>query len=466
MREKKKTFCSYRRKSPVVLVSIALVITVLAGFVTVFKPAKNPLLETVYAISTPEYPTMAQKPQDTENLEEYEKNYALWKADRELQTQELAHEAGSLNKLIPFFQKSSVSILTQNPEENCVYSPLSLYLSLSMLAEVTGGESREQILNLLGSNDMEDLRIQAEAVWNANYCDDGATKLLLANSVWLNEEYSFVPSTLQTLAKAYYASSFRGQMGSEELDAALRSWLNSQTGNFLQEQAQDVALTSDTVAALVSTVFYQAAWEDEFSKDATEQEVFHSPQGNLLCDFMKQDRSQLYYRGDGFSAVSLELDDGNSLMWLLLPDQETSPEELITNGKALSFLLWEEERKPQSVFVHLSVPKFDVSCELSLEEHLQNMGVVNLFSPELSNFSPLTDRSDLYINSVEQATRVTVDEKGCTGASYTAIQVSEGADAFAEKDITFTLDRPFLFAVTTSENLPLFVGVVNQPAEK
>lgn len=120
MREKKKTFCSYRRKSPVVLVSIALVITVLAGFVTVFKPAKNPLLETVYAISTPEYPTMAQKPQDTENLEEYEKNYALWKADRELQTQELAHEAGSLNKLIPFFQKSSVSILTQNPEENCV----------------------------------------------------------------------------------------------------------------------------------------------------------------------------------------------------------------------------------------------------------------------------------------------------------------------------------------------------------
>ena len=186
-----------------------------------------------------------------------------------------------------------------------MYSPLNLYLSLSMLAELTGGESREQILNLLGNEKMEDLRIQAQAVWNANYCDDGVTKLLLANSVWLNEEYSFVPSTLQTLSNVYYASCFRGQMGSEELDAALRSWLNGQTGNLLEKQAGEAALSSDTVAALVSTVFYQASWKDEFSEEATKEEVFHSPQGNLLCDFMKQSKSHLYYQGNGFSAVSL-----------------------------------------------------------------------------------------------------------------------------------------------------------------
>ena len=463
--QEKQTSCSYRKKSPVVLVCIALVITVLAGIVTVLQPAKNPLLETVYAVSTPEYPSMAQKPQDTEDSETYEKNYALWKADRELQTQNLQQEAESLSALIPFFQKSSVNILTKHPEENCVYSPLNLYLSLSMLAELTGGESREQILNLLGNEKMEDLRIQAQAVWNANYCDDGVTKLLLANSVWLNEEYSFVPSTLQTLSNVYYASCFRGQMGSEELDSALRSWLNGQTGNLLEKQAGETALSSDTVAALVSTVFYQASWKDEFSEEATKEEVFHSPQGNLLCDFMKQSKSHLYYQGNGFSAVSLELDDGNSLMWLMLPDEGTLPEELVSNGAALSFLLWEEERIPETALVHLSIPKFDVSCELSLEKNLKSLGVTNLFSAELSNFSPLTDRSDLYINSVEQASRVLVDEKGCTGASYTVMRVGEGAGASEEKEITFTLDRPFLFAVTTSENLPLFIGIVNQPVE-
>ena len=32
-----------------------------------------------------------------------------------------------------------------------------------------------------------------------------------------------------------------------------------------------------------------------------------------------------------------------------------------------------------------------------------------------------------------------------------------------DEEIDFTLDRPFLFVVTGAGNLPLFVGIVNQP---
>ena len=32
-----------------------------------------------------------------------------------------------------------------------------------------------------------------------------------------------------------------------------------------------------------------------------------------------------------------------------------------------------------------------------------------------------------------------------------------------EQEIDFILDRPFLFAITSQDGLPLFVGVVNQP---
>lgn len=70
-----------------------------------------------------------------------------------------------------------------------------------MLAELIGGESRQQILDLVGANSVEELRSQANAVWNAQYQNDGATTTILASSLWLNEEVSFVPETMNLLAR-------------------------------------------------------------------------------------------------------------------------------------------------------------------------------------------------------------------------------------------------------------------------
>lgn len=75
-------------------------------------------------------------------------------------------------------------------------------MALSMLAECTSGESRSQILSLMNAPDIETLRTQAGQVWNANYCDDGAIKSVLANSVWLSDSLETNSGTIGTLAKA------------------------------------------------------------------------------------------------------------------------------------------------------------------------------------------------------------------------------------------------------------------------
>jgi len=55
-----------------------------------------------------------------------------------------------------------------------------------------------------------------------------------------------------------------------------------------------------------------------------------------------------------------------------------------------------------------------------------------------------------------------IDEDGCTGAAYTMFAV-EGMSAPPPTIIDFTLDRPFIFAVTSSTGDTLFAGVVNKP---
>ena len=59
-------------------------------------------------------------------------------------------------------------------------------------------------------------------------------------------------------------------------------------------------------------------------------------------------------------------------------------------------------------------------------------------------------------------TLVAIDEEGVTAAAYT-VMMTCGAARPPEDEIDFTLDRPFLFLVTSQDNLPLFTGVVEQP---
>ena len=125
-----------------------------------------------------------------------------------------------------------------------------------MLAELTDGNSRAQLLTLLGADSIETLRTRANAVWNASYCDDGATKSVLVSSLWLDETISFTPETMNRLASNYYASSYSGKPGSAEFDQALRSWLNAQTGGMLTDRIDTIKTDANTVLALAATISF------------------------------------------------------------------------------------------------------------------------------------------------------------------------------------------------------------------
>ena len=163
-------------------------------------------------------------------------------------------EPPDTSALQPFFAQSARVFLTGERGENRVYSPLNVYMALSVLARATQGESRDQVLSLLGSGDIDALGRQANMVWEASYRDDKTRTCVLANSLWLDESVTAQPDTLERLAREFYVSTYQGEMGSVQLEQALRDWLNEQTGGLLKEQAGDLELDSQAVLALASTV--------------------------------------------------------------------------------------------------------------------------------------------------------------------------------------------------------------------
>ena len=254
----------------------------------------------------------------------------------------------------------------------------------------------------------------------------------------------------------------------------LQNWLNEQTGGLLKEQVSGVEMDARTLMALATTIYFKAPWTNTFSKDATEKDVFHAADGDLTVDFMRKSSSQSYYWGEKFSAVSLPL-ESNGAMWFLLPEEGTSPEELLSDGEAMEFLLFhygsggttdQDWHNQKYLTVHLSVPKFDVASDLDLIPGLKALGVTDVFDYAVSDFTPMTEDTDgIYVSEAKHAARVKIDEEGCEAAAYTILMMRAGGMMPPEEEIDFALDRPFLFAVTGADGLPLFAGVVNTPVE-
>lgn len=451
-RPKRRRF--YRRwMGPVAAV---LAVAVLAGVLLDPFGRSGLTVNAAYVIAEAAYPDMPPYPTN-ESKENFSEQYDAW-------WQEVRSRMGvqGTDALGAFCGDAARQYLTGAETENRVVSPLNIYMALSMLAELTDGESRAQILNLLRAEDIETLRAQATELWNASYRDDGVSSSLLASSVWLNENVNFVPETMQTLADVYYASSYRGEMGSDGLNEALRSWLNENTGGLLAEQAADMELDAETLLALATTVYFRAKWANDFPKSNTKQGTFHALSGDLVCDMM-HGGANAYYWGENFSAVVRYFDAVMGSMYFILPDEGVSVDELLSDGEALRFLQkpdnWEAVAYP---IIRLTLPKFDVVSDLDLIGGLKALGVTDVFDWQASDFTPMTRDMPAYVSKAEHAARVTVDEEGVVAAAYTVMAASGGAMP-PEDEIDFVLDRPFLFVITGTTGLPLFVGIVNQP---
>ena len=411
-------------------------------------------------VAAPSYPEMVQKPNGadyTDNGEGYEAALQAWRSSRK---QQYAQPSGYASSLADFWDRSLREFLS-GQTENAAYSPVNVYMAMAMLAEITEGGSRQEILDLFGLSSIEDLRTQVSRVWNAHYSADGETTTVLANSLWLDSYFSYKQAAADTLAKDYFASVFHGDLGTEEMNGQLRQWLDSQTGGLLQEQVSEVELDPRTVIALASTVYFSAGWSPEFSVEDTTQALFHANGVDILTQFMCQTLVIApLYQGADYTAVRLPMSGSNG-MWLILPNADKTVDDVLASGEYLQMCTG--GRSDYKLYdISLRMPKFDITGQMDLAEGFKNMGVTSVFDAATADFGAITDEP-AWVGRIDHACRVAVDEEGCVAAAYTLLQTYGTCSPQERENIDFILDRPFLFVITSQDDLPLFAGVVNAP---
>lgn len=364
--------------------------------------------------------------------------------------------------LSAFAGKSVPLVLAGHEGENAIYSPLSLWSAMAMLAQCAGGDSRRQVLDAMGADSVDSLQESVSRIWAALYTEDGVSSLTLANSIWLNSglEGAYARETLDALAQKHFASAYSVPMGTGGADRAITDWVKEQSHGLIGGDDPVVETKAETLALLASSLYYRAGWEDEFAPHLTQEDIFTDAAGKeSRVDFMRQTQRASFLLGKGWRAARLGTRLGE--MVFVLPDEGVAPESLLQDPGFFDNL---DVNGANSHYgeVRWSVPKFDVDSDLDLKDTLKALGVTDLWDVNKADLTALTDL-DAYLSEACQLARVKVDEEGVEAAAVTMMMV-DAAGAMPDPDpeiCVMDLDRPFLFVIRM-DDVPLFVGVVNQ----
>ena len=357
-----------------------------------------------------------------------------------------------------YYEQIQKELLSDATDHNAVCSPLNIYIALSMLAEVTDGNTRKQILDVLNVKDMDVLNKRIEAIWDANYVDTPALKSILANSIWLRNDIGYNEDTLKKLSVEYHASSYSGEMGSESMNQKLQKWTDEHTGELLTEYTKELKLKPESVLALISTVYYKASWDKDFPKEQTNKGIFHGVLGDQSVPMMHNDIITNLYQTEHFQAVGLSLVDSGT-MYFFLPKEGYKAQDIATDPQMIKICMEPESVESNSALVHLTVPKFNDSAKTDLLECLKNIGITDVLSDKQADFTPLTKEiENIYLSSAEHAAMVKIDEEGVIGAAYTVLMME--AAGIIQDQVDFIIDRPFVYAVAAPDGSILFTGVI------
>ena len=352
------------------------------------------------------------------------------------------------------------AVLENNQEPNVMISPASVSIALGMAyngAETTTMQAFEEVLNYDGLTREEVNEITRELI-NVLVTNVKGNLLEIANSMWYNEGFP-VESGFIDLNTQYYEAEVR-EIDFSRSDAVttINDWVSRKTHGKIDEIIQSI--DPEVMMILINAIYFNCVWEVEFDPKDTRDAPFYTESGELFgqVDMMQLESTFQVSFTENFSAVELPYKNKKFSMFLFLPSEGNSVEDLITGLDGETWNGWLDEFTESEDFT-IHMPKFKFEFNRSLADDLKAMGLEIAFTTQadFSGISPV----DLLISDVIHKTYIDVNEEGTEAAAVTAIVFELTSAAPAS---FLRLDRPFFFAITeNSSKSILFAGKVSEP---
>jgi serpin B len=384
-----------------------------------------------------------------------------------------AASAAERGKPSPANQQFTASLYAEvgdSSKENTFFSPASIATALAMTSSGARGETRAQMLAVLGFKDADADTVNkafAALMSDANSkAGDRGFQLSMVNRLWGQKGLNFLPAFLDQTQKEYGA-------GLEELDFAhnvdgarqtINQWVEKQTADKIKDLIKPGMLHPDARLVLTNAIYFKAAWAEQFQKQMTKEDAFKLGAGDqkVNAQMMNRSGSYRYAEDDAVQIVEMPYSASTISMVVVLPREVDG---LAKAEKAVD-AKWLEEisGRLKSRQVQLALPRFKMRTEFELSKVLAKMGMPLAFSDK-ADFSGMTSEAKLMIDQVIHQAYVDVNEEGTEAAAATAVTMRTMAMRQPEKPAVFRADHPFMFMIRdTRSGAILFMGKVMNPA--
>ncbi|CAF1150064.1 unnamed protein product [Rotaria sp. Silwood1] len=360
---------------------------------------------------------------------------------------------------------------------NLVWSPLSLYEAMLMVAEGADGNTFKEFEHITHLKTK-----QAYREWSTNFLNDAKKNqqdnrqfnisLNIANRLYVDDEFDLDEEFNKILEK-YYQSQLELIDFSEKEKSAehINKWISNQTNNIIKNILKANDIHPLTRIMLINALHFKAPWFKPFDAELTKKENFTLSTGKLIeLQTMHLISHFSYYYDKKHKSQWINLPyKGNNryVLTLALPDQDIELrvlEKLLHNSKTLLNTFSILDNRTRSLTrIRLSLPKFRIESSLDFVQHFKQYYNVKLpFDADKADFSLMsaTRERDLFISKIIHKSVIEVDESGTEAAAVTIIQMLSRSGMFLHEDpIELTFLRPFLFYLRDINiKVPLFVG--------
>lgn len=355
--------------------------------------------------------------------------------------------------------------------ENYVFSPYSICSALAVLDNAAGGETKMQIEEMLGIDDLEHYNQQLSYYMGQAQSEDA--RLTSANSLWIQKDYTLSEKASQYLplvghyfdAEVWKADFYGDAFGVKD---AVNRWVEEHTGGMIPE-FRKMDYDPDTVLSIINAVYFYGEWSTPFEAYNTYDQEFRGERKTTIVDMMHNGEIGLpYYVQGDLRGLSMPYGDGSKVMNILLPSEgasQTAAELFgtLSDGEKNAFLtaLMGSEQK---IIWSLALPKFQMEYSVpEMAEILKALGMADAFDAGAADFGALADpaATDFHVSDVGHTAKLEVDELGSRASAVTEVCVNETGALLDEEPVTFVVDQPFVFFIQDKETgMILFMGEV------
>jgi len=353
--------------------------------------------------------------------------------------------------------------------ENLIFSPYSIQTVLAMIYSGSGGTTAEEMSEVLyfprpGLLDPVEsgLRESLEAADTMQ-----GTDFRLANAIWAQENFSFLPDYLAKVKRFYDSPlslvDFIETSNREESRKEINHWVEEKTNSRIRDLIQPGILDASTRMVLTNAIYFNGGWMFPFDIAATSSSLFHtSSQESIKTDFMHQTRSYPYYEDEEIQAISLPYKNNRMALMVILPRSIEGWRMIsqVLNYERINLVISGMGTRE----VQLALPKFRSELQINLRQELTSMGMGTPFSRH-ADLSGMTGEKNLYVDEVIHKAFIEVNETGTEAAAATAAIIGLKS-SLRDDPVRFNADHPFVFFLLDRQTgCIIFTGRLVIPSE-